>query len=391
MNAHTLTNTMIETISPHWIHGERFCVTYRIAATGAQAQSIADNICLEQTVEVTRSVIPAEPIGSWILGHIESIQTIAANASIAVISYAAEIVAGELPQLLNVILGNTSLTPGVRVEKVELSPAVSAAFKGPRYGVAGWRKLLNAETRPILATAIKPMGLTVQALADKAYAMAVGGLDIIKDDHGLTNQKFGLYAERVARVSDAVRRANAVTGGNTLYAPNVTGPIEQVWERARLAKNAGAGALLVCPGLIGFDVMRALADDDSLNLPILAHPSLLGAFVAHPDHGIAHGVLFGLIARLAGADASIFTNYGGRFAFTVEECRAIATACAAVSGTLAPILPVPAGGMTLERIPDLHRTYGTDVMYLIGGALMAHSPDLVANCQLFRKLVTMQL
>lgn len=391
MNRNELINAMTETISPLWTHGERFRVTYRIAATGTQARNIAENICLEQTVEVTRSVIPTEPIGSWILGHIESLQATAANASTAVISYAVAITAGELPQLLNVILGNTSLTPGVRVENVALTPALSAAFKGPRFGTTGWRKLLNAPTRPILATAIKPMGLTLQALANKAYAMAAGGLDIIKDDHGLTNQKFGPYAERVARVSAAVRRANYETGGQTLYAPNVTGPMEQLWERARLAKREGAGALLVCPGLIGFDAMRALADDDSLNLPILAHPSMLGAFVAHPEHGIAHGVLFGLIARLAGADASIFTNYGGRFAFTLEECCSIATACTDSYENLAPILPVPAGGMTLERIPDLHRTYGTDVIYLIGGALMSHSPDLIANCQLFRKLVEQAL
>lgn len=378
---------MTETISPQWTQGERFHVTYRIATVGAQAQTIAENICLEQTVEVTRSVIPAEPIGSWILGRIEQFNESSPNVSLVKISYAAEITAGELPQLLNVILGNTSLTPGVRVEKVELPSALIAKFKGPRFGTAGLRQLLNATSRPILATAIKPMGLTVQALAAKAYAMALGGLDIIKDDHGLTNQVFGQYAERVARVSAAVHRANSDTGGQTVYAPNVTGPVEQIWERAHLAKREGAGALLVCPGLVGFDTMRALADDDSLNLPILSHPSLLGAFVANPDHGIEHGVLFGLIARLAGADASIFTNYGGRFAFTVEECQSIAAACVVPCGNLAPILPVPAGGMTLERIPDLHRTYGINVMYLIGGALMAHSPDLVANCQLFRELV----
>jgi len=384
-------NNMLETIFPNWTQGERFRVTYRIANTGAAARQIAEDICLEQTVEVTRSVIPAEPIGSWILGRIESLEETFNASSEAVISYAEEITAWELPQLLNVILGNSSLTPGVRVEKVQLSPKILAAFKGPRFGITGLRHLIGAPTRPILATAIKPMGLTASALAKKAYAMALGGLDIIKDDHGLSNQPFGLYAERIARVSEAVRKANSETGGNTLYLSNVTGPIEQIWERARFAKSEGADGFLVCPGLVGFDTMRALADDDTLALPILSHPSLLGAFVASPDHGIAHGPLFGLIARLAGADASIFTNYGGRFSFSISECRSIATDCLAPLGKLATIFPVPAGGMTLEKIPDLHATYGTNVMYLIGGALMAHSPDLVANCQLFRELVEQEI
>jgi ribulose-bisphosphate carboxylase large chain len=382
---------MLETISHNWIDSERFQVTYHIAAVGNAARQIAENICLEQTVEVTRSVIPSEPIGSWILGHIESLKNISDHSSEAIISYPAAITAWELPQLLNVILGNTSLTPGVRVDNIELSPTILAAFKGPRFGIAGLRKLIGASLRPILATAIKPMGLTASALAKKAYAMAVGGLDIIKDDHGLTNQPFGLFAERISIVSAAVRKANNETGGNTLYMANITAPIEQIWERARFAKREGASGFLICPGLVGFDTMRAIADDDSLALPILSHPSLLGAFVASPEHGIAHGALFGSIMRLAGADASVFTNYGGRFSFSISECCSIAEACKVQLGNIATIFPVPAGGMTLEKIPDLHATYGIDVMYLIGGALMAHSPDLVANCQLFRKLVEQEL
>ena len=37
---------------------------------------------------------------------------------------------------------------------------------------------------------------------------------------------------------------------------------------------------------------------------------------------------------------------------------------------LAPILPVPAGGMTVERVPEMLRFYGRDVMLLIGGSLL---------------------
>ena len=378
---------MLETIDAAWAEGERFRVVYRLAADPALAAKMIADICLEQTVEVPSSLIPANPIGAWIVGHLEHLEETAPGICKATISYAADITAGELPQLLNVILGNTSIKPGVRVEAVELSPTLLAAFKGPRFGASGWRKLIGATARPILATAIKPMGLSIQALANRAYEMAIGGMDIIKDDHGLSNQAFGRYAERVACVSAAVSRANSETGGHTIYMPNVTGPIEHIWERARLAKREGAGGLLICPGLSGFDTMRALADDDTLALPLMAHPSFLGAFVASPDHGIAHGVLFGLIARLAGADATIFTNYGGRFAFSIEECRSIANACFEPLGALATILPVPAGGMTFERVHDLHTTYGSEVIYLIGGALMAHSPNLVANCQYFRNLV----
>jgi len=55
-------------------------------------------------------------------------------------------------------------------------------------------------------------------------------------------------------------------------------------------------------------------------------------------------------------------------------------------GSLAPIFPAPAGGMGLERVPEMRAMYGRDVIFLIGGGLRSHSPDLVANCNFFREL-----
>ena len=41
------------------------------------------------------------------------------------------------------------------------------------------------------------MGLPAHALADLAYQFALGGIDIIKDDHGLADQSFAPFKERV--------------------------------------------------------------------------------------------------------------------------------------------------------------------------------------------------
>jgi ribulose-bisphosphate carboxylase large chain len=40
-------------------------------------------------------------------------------------------------------------------------------------------------------------------------------------------------------------------------------------------------------------------------------------------------------------------------------------------------VPVPAGGMTRERVPEMLDFYGTDIMLLIGGALLEAGPGLV--------------
>jgi ribulose-bisphosphate carboxylase large chain len=143
---------------------------------------------------------------------------------------------------------------------------------------------------------------------------------------------------------------------------------------------------MVAPGLIGFDLMRELADDDSIALPILTHPAMQGSFVTS-SNGMSHGVIFGRLARLAGADATIFPNFGGRFSFSREECKEIADATSAPMGHLKSIFPAPGGGMGLDRVPEMVETYGKDLIFLIGGGLFKHGPDLVENCRNFRMMV----
>lgn len=368
------------------LSGERFRVRYRLAGDAREARAKAEDICIEQTIEFPAALVTGGDIRGQIFGRIETLEPAGPDAHLATISYAIETSGFELPQLLNVVFGNTSIKPGVRVERLDLSPRLLAAFRGPRFGVAGIRRLVGAPKRPLLATALKPMGLPAATLADIAYRFALGGMDLIKDDHGLANQSFTPFRERVERCAEAVARANRETGGHCLYLPNITGPFEAVMENARFAKQAGAGGFLVSPGLIGLDTLRRLADDDSLALPIMSHPALQGSFVTSQDSGMAHEVIFGQIARLAGADASIFPNYGGRFAFSREQCRAIAEACAEPMGTFPAILPTPGGGMDLARIPDMLDTYGRDVIFLIGGALH-QGGDIVANTRRFRELV----
>jgi ribulose-bisphosphate carboxylase large chain len=274
------------------------------------------------------------------------------------------------------------------VERLELPESLLADFQGPRFGREGLREHLGVYDRPLLCTALKPMGLTARDMADLAYQCALGGIDIIKDDHGLGDQPFAPYWERMQRCADAVQRANQETGRRSIYMPNVTGPAEKVVESARFARQVGAGGILVCPGITGLDVMRYLADDEEIALPIMSHPALQGSFVTSPDSGISHYALFGQIARLAGADATIYPNWGGRFSFSKEECQSIAAGTEVAMGGLKPIFPTPGGGMTLERIPELFEVYGKDVIFLVGGGLFKQGPNLVENCKYFLSMIS---
>jgi ribulose-bisphosphate carboxylase large chain len=370
------------------LSGERFTVHYRIPGAGPDARELARSICLEQTVEFPEAIVPAGDIREQIVGRIESLQPAGANHSEAEISYAVETTGFELTQFLNVLLGNSSLKPGIRVERFALPPTLLTSFKGPRFGTEGLRDYLGVPDRPLLCTALKPMGLSATDLAALAYQFALGGIDIIKDDHGLANQPFGPFAERVSRCAEAVHRANRETGRRAIYMPHISGPADKLVAHALLAKRVGAGGLLVAPGLVGLDAMRLLAEDDRIGLPIMSHPALQGSFVTSGRSGISHYALFGQIARLAGADASIYPNWGGRFSFSQEECRSIVAGATVPMGHLKPIFPTPGGGMSLERAPEMLRFYGKDVILLIGGGLFQAGPDLAANCRDFLTMLS---
>ncbi|NMC27473.1 MAG: ribulose 1,5-bisphosphate carboxylase large subunit [Syntrophomonadaceae bacterium] len=366
---------------------ERFRVTYRITGNEEEAYARAEDICLEQTVEFPLELVPAGLIRDHLVGKIAAFSPDGPGFYQAVIEYAASAAAGELTQLFNVIFGNISIKPGIRVQAVHLSESLLDGFKGPRFGREGLRRLVEVPRRPLLFSALKPMGLSSRQLADLAYLFALSGIDIIKDDHGLTNQVYAPFEERISLCAEAVDRANRETGQHSVYVANVTAPHDKIISRARFAKEHGSGGLLLAPGLAGFDAMRRVAEDDSIALPIFSHPAFLGSYVLDPASGISHYALFGQLTRLAGGDGTIYPNFGGRFSFSREECQSIVQGAAVPMGHLKPIFPCPGGGMSMENIPEMIEVYGREVVFLMGGGLFKHGPDLVENCRYFRSLV----
>lgn len=372
------------------LSGARFTVNYHLSGVSTQYDAVekANAICIEQTVEFPADLLPPGDIPDQIVGRLERLERCDDDGFETTISYPIEAAGGELTQFLNVVFGNSSIKPGIRVERFDLPDSLLASFRGPRFGRLGLRDLLHIHDRPLLCTAVKPLGLSPRELAAMTYQFALGGIDLIKDDHGLADQPFCPFQERVERCAEAVERANRETGVNCIYVANITAPVNAIVARARAAKAAGAGGLMIAPGLAGLDAIRCIADDDTIAMPILSHPSFQGSFVTSAESGIAHYALYGQIMRLAGADAVIYPNYGGRFTFSRDECRRIVEGTSAEMGHIRPIFPVPGGGMSLQSITDMQALYGREVIYLIGGGLHRNSRDLVENARYFTQLVS---
>lgn len=358
-------------------------VVYEIRGDVSEGRARAEALAVEQSHEFPRAYAPAKADRS--LGRVVSVERTGPDAVRAVISYPEDLTAYEIPQFLVVLFGNASLLPGVSIVDLTVGEGFAARMDaGPRLGVEGIRDIVHVQDRPLLATALKPVGLDTKDIAQEAYDSAVGGVDIIKDDQGLGNQVWSRFSDRVPAVADAVRRANDRTGGHSVYLPCFNPPVGQ-WRRyVDIAVRSGVGGFLVVPGVSGLDALRFLRESTPHDFILYAHPAFLGGWTASSDHGIDPGLLFGRLLRFAGADSVIFPSFGGRFSFSREQCGSIADQARGKFAGLRRALPSPGGGMTVERVPELVTFYGNDVMFLIGGALHA-TGDLVDGARRFRQ------
>jgi len=357
-------------------------ITYRLNTR--TSKEVTEAIRVEQTIEFPFDLAP-EWIQKEVVGQVVSSTEIGNSQTEVVIDFNTDTTGYEIGQMLNVVWGNVSMFPDVKVTKVEFPDDFLNTLKGPRFGISGVRELLGAKKRPILATALKPMGLNSTELASIATVMVEAGIDLIKDDHSLANQPWAKWNERVKVISSAVVEANQKFNRKSVYAPSINRPAEQMLEAAITARKLGSGALMVLPGVAGFDTMRMIADSQEVSLPIMSHPSNLGSHVMNSNHGLNHEIILATLMRLSGADISVFPNFGGRFSFSKDECTNIANACRSKLGNIKTIFPSPGGGMTIDRIPEIANFFGMDTFLLIGGAL--HRGNLLENAKGLRTFV----
>jgi len=358
--------------------GETLRVTYALAGRDAAAAAeVAEQIAREQTVELPADCLPAGLDGRWVgqPGEVEAGET---GCTVA-IDYAVDTIAAEIPQLFNLLFGNISLQRGIRIMSVDWPASLLAAFRGPRHGISGLRSICEAPARPLLCAALKPMGLSTAELARLCFEFAAGGVDIVKDDHGLTDQAAAPFEARVAACAEAVARGNAANGGRAVYFPNLTGPLAGLEQRLRLLERLGCRGALVSPLIVGPDTVHWIAEQS--NLALLAHPALSGSYFA-PDHGIDPSVLLGQLFRLIGSDGVIYPNSGGRFPFSLEQCESINSALRGDLGDMTPAFPVPGGGIDVIRVPYWVGRYGPDTIFLIGGSLYGQSDLTRATAEL---------
>ena len=359
-----------------------FSVLYEFTAqTTAEAEKAADEIAREQTAELPSDAIP--PALQKFVGDVSKPSQSSAGRFQCTITYDTKTVGKDLLQFLNVLFGNISIKPDIKLLDFDLG-GLAPLFPGPAVGIDGIRERLSIHDRPLSCTALKPMCSDPVSLANIAFEATLGGIDIIKDDHGLANQSMAPFRERVSQCCDAVRRAEQESGKRTLYFPNVTTRFEDLEENIAFAKEAGADGILMIPELTGLATLASLVQMDS-GLPIMAHPAFSGPYTIHLHSGFTPALHYGKLWRALGADAVIYPNAGGRFAYTRQQCLNINRALREPLHSFKSAFPVPGGGIDRNTVSDWKNLYGNNTIFLIGGSLYLHPEGLKTAVQEFQR------
>jgi ribulose-bisphosphate carboxylase large chain len=348
---------------------------YHVRCDAHAIDDRARAIAVEQSVEMPPSAIDDAFVRSTIVGRVVDIRELDHRLFEVRIALAPETTAADAGQLMNMLFGNTSLHEDVVLADAEFPPALVAAFGGPRHGVDGLRRRVGAGRRALTCSALKPQGLAPERLGELAGQLARGGVDYVKDDHGLADQAYSPFAARVAAITRHLR-AVAQDGRTARYVPSLTGSLDAMRRQLAIAREAGVDTAMIAPMIAGLANVHQLARE-SPDIAFIAHPTMAGAARVAPP------LLLGKIFRLVGCDAVIFPNHGGRFGYSAETCRRIAATALEERDALRPSMPVPAGGMRRERVPEMLDFYGPDIMLLIGGALLEARDRLIEETAAF--------
>jgi 2,3-diketo-5-methylthiopentyl-1-phosphate enolase len=299
----------------------------------------------------------------------------------------------QIPMLLTTVVGNISMGGQIKVLDIRFPKGFVDRFQGPKFGIWGVREILGVYERPLLNNMIKPCtGYTPEVGVELFRAAAMGGCDIIKDDELLANASFNTVQKRVTLYMEAERQTYEETGEHTLYTVNVTDEIPQVFENARRAVELGCNAIMVNYVATGFPILRALAEDPDIDVPILGHMDVAGAYYMSPYHGISSHLVLGKLPRLAGADIVVFPAPYGKAPVIKDRFINVARNLAFPFYDVKPTFPMASGGITPSMVPKAIKDLGCDIVIGSGGGIHAHPDGPVAGGKAFRQAIdaTMQ-
>ena len=294
------------------------------------------------------------------------------------VSWSIENVGYNLPTLVSTLQGNLyelSQFSGLKLMDLEVPASFAKHFRGPKFGVAGTRKLTGVENRPLIGTIIKPsIGLSPQQTADLVRELAEAGIDFVKDDELMANPPHSPFDARVDAVMRVINDHAARTGKKVMYAFNISDEIDAMLGHYERICRAGGTCAMVSMNSVGLSGVKKICDfgANGGSLAIHGHRNGWGMLNRHPLLGIEFSA-YQKLWRLAGVDQIHVNGIANKFWESDDSVVRSIEACRKPMLGGFSILPVVSSGQTGLQAPETYRrTQTIDLLYMAGGGIMAH-------------------
>jgi ribulose-bisphosphate carboxylase large chain len=303
------------------------------------------------------------------------------------ISWPVENMGANLPTLVSTIQGNLyelSQFTGLKLLDLEVPASFAKQFRGPKFGVAGCRKLTGVQNRPLIGTIIKPsIGLSPAQTAELVKTLVEAGIDFIKDDELMANPTHSPFDDRVDAVQRIINSHADRTGKKVMYAFNVSDELDAMQRHYEKIVKAGGTCAMISINSVGLAGAKKICDLGAL--AIHGHRNGWGMLNRHPYLGVEFPA-YQKIWRLAGVDQLHVNGIANKFWESDDSVvRSIESCLNPLPGDIS-ILPVVSSGQWGGQAPETYRrTRTVDLLYLAGGGILAHPDGAAAGVNSLRK------
>ncbi len=290
------------------------------------------------------------------------------------VSWSIENFGYNLPVMISTLQGNlyelTQFT-GLKLMDIELPDSYGSAFRGPKFGIEGCRKLTGAYGRPLIGTIIKPsIGMTPEQTAGLVKTLAEAGIDFIKDDELLSSSGNSPFAARVDAVMRVINDYADKTGKKVMYAFNVSDGIDEMQRNYEKVVQSGGTCAMISLNSVGISAAKKICDIG--DLAIHGHRNGWGMMNRHPLLGIEFPA-YQKLWRLAGVDQIHVNGIQNKFWESDDSVVRSIEACLKPMFGGFSVLPVVSSGQWGGQAPETYRrTQTVDLLYMAGGGIMAH-------------------
>lgn len=264
-----------------------------------------------------------------------------------------------------------------RAVKIDFPESVTKHFKGPKFGITGFRKFTGQYDKPLLGAIIKPkIGISPDTLLDMVKELVDGGVDFIKEDEIMSNPVFCPLDKRAEIISNYLNSQSR----KVVFCHTINCDPHILSERVHKVHSLGGNGvhINVWSGYGSYNSIR------KLDLPIYTHFQSSGAKVitsVNHQFSISWPVVCQL-ATLMGVDTiqtGMVGGYSNDDPNEILECIKILR-----HGNTLPALSCGLHPGLVDKITSL---VGNDYLGNAGGSIHGHPNGTLSGAKAMRQAV----